>query len=240
MKLLVSVTGVEEAIAAVKGSADIIDVKNPHEGSLGAQFPHIIQAIIRTIPPHIEVSASIGDAPNLPGTIALAGMGAALCGVDYVKVGLRGPRTIEEATRLLTALRRAVKDASAKTKVVACAYADALSVNALDPLLLPDAASASGVDGCMLDTAVKDGRTLLQCLPLPKVVSFIRACHRNQRFCALAGSLRPNDLLWAREAGADIVGVRTAACEGDRWSGSVTSRRVRALKEALLPALTEG
>lgn len=39
MKLLVSPINKEEAIAAYKGGADIIDVKNPKEGSLGANFP---------------------------------------------------------------------------------------------------------------------------------------------------------------------------------------------------------
>jgi hypothetical protein len=49
MKLLVSPRDVEEAKAVIRGSADIIDVKidvkNPKEGSLGANFPWIIRAI---------------------------------------------------------------------------------------------------------------------------------------------------------------------------------------------------
>ena len=45
MKLLVSPVNKEEAIIASKGGADIVDVKNPKEGSLGANFPWIIKEI---------------------------------------------------------------------------------------------------------------------------------------------------------------------------------------------------
>lgn len=39
MRLLVSPMNMEEAQAALAGGADILDVKNPKEGSLGANFP---------------------------------------------------------------------------------------------------------------------------------------------------------------------------------------------------------
>lgn len=234
MKLLISVTSLEEAQAAIVGGADIVDVKNPLEGSLGAQVPRIIQAIAAAIPPPVELSASIGDVPNLPGTVALAGMGAVLCGVGYVKVGLLGVKAAEEAQRLLLELRRAVKDTNPKARVVACAYADAAKINALDPLRLPDVAAFSELDGCMIDTALKDGRTLLQCLPLSTIRSFIRSCHQHGLFCALAGSLGPGDLPWAEHEGVDIVGIRTAACEGGQRMGPIAVHKVRELKEAIL------
>src|SRR3990170_7567664 len=105
---MISVRDETEAAAAVAGGADIIDIKNPNEGSLGAQPPHVITAIVKAVPPAIPVSASIGDVPNLPGTVALAGLGAALCGVRFVKVGLLGARNPEEAVGLLRALKLAL------------------------------------------------------------------------------------------------------------------------------------
>ena len=56
MQLLISVVNEQETIAAIKGGADIIDVKNPNEGSLGANFPGIIRGIRRATPPEIPVS----------------------------------------------------------------------------------------------------------------------------------------------------------------------------------------
>jgi (5-formylfuran-3-yl)methyl phosphate synthase len=42
MKLLVSVVSVEEAERAVAGGADIVDVKDPGEGALGAPAPRVL------------------------------------------------------------------------------------------------------------------------------------------------------------------------------------------------------
>jgi uncharacterized protein (UPF0264 family) len=39
--LLISPINTQEAREAINGGADIIDVKNPKEGSLGANFPWV-------------------------------------------------------------------------------------------------------------------------------------------------------------------------------------------------------
>jgi uncharacterized protein (UPF0264 family) len=235
MKLMISVRNEVEAAIAVAGGADIIDVKNPAEGSLGAQQPDVIIAIARSVPAAIPVSASIGDVPNLPGTVALAGLGAAICGVRFVKVGLMGARTPEEAASLLEALSRALQAASGAVGLVACAYADAAFVGSLDPLLLPEAA-APFVEGCLIDTAVKNGRGLFQCLPDAAIALFIQRCHDRGLFCALAGSLQQDDLAGANAHGADIIGVRTAACTDGQREGPLSLEKVTLLKASLTAA----
>ena len=232
MKLLISVRDKDEAATAVAGGADIIDIKNPDEGSLGAQEPGIIVAIARTIPRGIDVSASIGDVPNLPGTVALAGLGAALCGVRFVKVGLLGTRTPAEAARLLGAISGALTLAKGRVALVACAYADADRVGSLDPVLLPEAA-APFVEGCMIDTAIKDGRNLFDCLPDAAITRFVEGCRRRGFISALAGSLKPEELDRVRAHGADIVGIRGAACVSGRAS-PLSLEKVRALKRSVV------
>src|SRR5213078_1892304 len=71
MKLLVSVVDVGEARAAAAAGADIVDVKNPAEGSLGAPSPAVIAGVRAAVPRELPVSAAIGDMPDLPGTAAL-------------------------------------------------------------------------------------------------------------------------------------------------------------------------
>ena len=232
MKLMISVRDEHEAAAALVGGADIIDVKNPAEGSLGAGRPETIMTVMRAVRDAVPVSASIGDVPNLPGTVALAGLGAATCGVRFVKVGLLGVRTEAEAANLLEAVRGALRVATGTAGLVACVYADAASVGSLDPFELPEAA-APFVEGCLIDTAIKDGRTLFQCLPEDAIARFIRQCHDRGLFCGLAGSLRQADLSAALALGADIVGVRTAACEGGQRSGSISTMLVERLKATL-------
>ena len=93
MKLLVSVVDVAEARLAAAAGADIVDVKNPAEGSLGAPSPAVIAGVRAAVPEALPVSAAIGDMPNLPGTAALAALGAARSGALFVKVGLWGVST---------------------------------------------------------------------------------------------------------------------------------------------------
>ena len=230
MKLLVSVVDVDEARLAAEAGADIVDVKNPAEGSLGAPSPAVIAAIRAAVPEALPVSAAIGDMPNLPGTAALAALGAAHSGAAFVKVGLWGASTEAEAVALLRTVREAAPDAV----VVAGAYADARRVASapLAPELLPRAAGAAGVDVCLIDTAVKDGRGLLDWLSPEALTTLVLEAHELGLEVALAGALRTEDLPVVCATGADIVGVRSAACAGGRRTGSLDPARVRALRAA--------
>lgn len=155
MQLLISVVNTEEAQAAADGGTDIVDVKNPLEGALGANFPHIIRSIRQQTPSALPVSVAIGDAPNKPGATALAALGAACCGVQFVKVGLYGTQTTQQAVYLLKEVCRAVRDYDAGIKIIAAAYADAHNIGAFPALEAPSVAIEAGADGCMLDTAEK-------------------------------------------------------------------------------------
>jgi uncharacterized protein (UPF0264 family) len=233
MKLLVSVVDADEARAAAAAGADVVDVKNPAVGSLGAPEPATIAAVRAAVPAALPVSAAIGDVPNLPGTAALAALGAARSGAAFVKVGLWGAATEDEAIALL----RAVRDALAAVPgavVVAGAYADARRVTPapLAPELLPRVARAAGVGVCLLDTAIKDGRGLLDWLAPDALAALVDDAHAAGLEVALAGALRAADLPVVHAAGADIAGVRSAACGDGRRTGPLDAGRVRALRAA--------
>jgi uncharacterized protein (UPF0264 family) len=233
MKLLISVINVEEAQAAIAGGADIIDVKNPGEGSLGANFPPVLKAVREIAPEHLEVSATLGDAVNLPGTFSLAAYGAVSCGADLVKVGLYGITAAKEAVYFLQKVKEAAAISRPGVKVVAAGYADAGLFGALEPEVIPRIAAAGGVDGCMLDTARKNGATLLDLLSPESLLAFVRASHSLGLCCALAGSLQAEDLTLMEKLGVDIVGVRTAACLGNVRNGKIVSERVHCLKSLI-------
>ena len=230
MKLLVSVVDAGEAHVAAAAGADIVDVKNPAEGSLGAPSPAVIAEVRAAVPPELPVSAAIGDMPNLPGTAALAAVGAARSGAMFVKVGLWGVSTEDDAVRLLSAVRDAVPGAV----VVAAAYADARRVAhaPLTPELLPRVAGAAGVEACLLDTAVKDGRGLLEWLSPDALAALVAEAHAAGLEVALAGALRAEELSLVRDTKADIAGVRSAACGDGMRSGPLDAARVRALVAA--------
>jgi hypothetical protein len=231
MKLLISIVNTQEAAAAIAGGTDILDIKNPLEGALGANFPHVIQAVRQQTPKEMPVSVALGDAPNKPGTTALAALGAACCDVEFIKVGLYGTRTTDQAITLLKAVCRAVRDHSPETKIIAAAYADAHIIGAFPVLEAPMVAAKAGADGCMLDTAgKKNNETLFTHLKDESLKDFIGQCRDKGLISALAGSLGKSDIPRIASLGPDILGFRGAACDGDRVNGRVRSSLVRTLK----------
>lgn len=237
MKLLISPKNQKEAKEAVAGGADIIDVKNPLEGALGANFPWVIREIKAVCPRNVEVSCTIGEAPDTPASVSLAALGAASLGVDYIKVGLGGIKTPKQAVNLLQSVRRAAKEANPNVRIVAAGYADAQRIGAVAPMQIPQIAHDAKVDVAMLDTAVKNGKTLLDHLTQAELKKFVESAHGFGLQAALAGSLRAQDLPVVFGLGADVAGLRGAACTGsDRNVGEITKERVLELVEAVRQA----
>lgn len=232
MKLLVSPRNVREALEAVKGGGDIIDVKNPREGSLGANYPWVIREIKDALPAGVEVSATIGDLDFKPGTASLAALGLGSLGVDYVKAGLYGIGSEKEALVMGEKITRALKNS--ESKVVLAGYAEYQELGSISPYKLPLVARKCGAAGVMIDTAEKNGRSLLEHLSLEDLKSFVDDAHGIGIFAALAGSLRLGDMELIKGTGCDIVGVRGAVCTGgDRLGGEIIAEKVRALKTKL-------
>jgi (5-formylfuran-3-yl)methyl phosphate synthase len=229
MRLLVSVADAQEAGVAVEGGVDIVDVKNPAEGSLGAPGPGVIERVREVVPPERPVSAAIGDLPNLPGTAALAALGAAHAGAAYVKVGLVGSSTTDEAVAVLRAVRAAVDGGAT---VIAAAYADAERAPGapLPPGAIVEAAHRAGVGGCLLDTAVKDGRGLFEWVGREVLAALVAEGHAAGLEMALAGGLHAEDLEVVRAIAADIAGVRAAACRDGRRTGPLDPERIGRLR----------
>ncbi|MDR0900585.1 MAG: (5-formylfuran-3-yl)methyl phosphate synthase [Methanobrevibacter sp.] len=234
MLLLISPINNEEAIEAIEGGADIVDVKNPKEGSLGANFPWVIKDIRKMTPDDMLVSATLGDVPYKPGTVSLAAMGALVSGADYIKVGLYGTKDYNEALEVMKGVVKTVKDENPDSIVVASGYADAHRVGAVDPKLIPKIAKESGSDLAMLDTAVKDGKTLFDYLNINELQVFVDEIHSYGLKSALAGSVKKEQLKPLYDIGCDVVGVRGAACTGgDRNNGKINRSAVSELKDLI-------
>lgn len=224
MRLLVSVVSAQEARRALAGGADIVDVKDPAEGALGAPAPEVLSAVVAAVGAAAPVSVALGDLPNLPHTAALAARGAALGGAAYVKVGLRGVRELDPAVALMRAVASAVP---AATQVIAAAYADA---EALDPPALPAArlpklVEQAGISGALIDTFVKDGRGLYGWMGESELADLIARTRRSGASFAVAGQLAPGQL---RRVDADVVGVRSAVCRGGDRSAALDAGLVAA------------
>ena len=232
MKVLISVVHEEEAAEAIAGTADIIDVKNPKEGALGANFPWVLKRIRKITPKKIGVSCTVGDMPNLPGATSLAAAGAATTGVNYIKAGLSELKTKDDAVYLMRNVVRAVRECDPTIKIATVGYADAIRTGSINPLFIPEVAYKAEADFAMIDTAVKDGSSLFTFLTANTLKRFIAKSRDRGLKVALAGSLKKEDLPAIYALGADVVGLRSVACTGgDRVKGRITRRNVEELVE---------
>lgn len=237
MRLLVSVRSADEARAAVRGGADIIDAKEPRAGVLAPVLPDVLTAIERAVPSDLPLSVALGDigsaaeAGNAVASLAVA----ARPGGVYVKFALAsGAERTSEIVAMAVATARAH---GAKPGVVVAAYVDRLesAAQALEDLV--DAASAGGAYAVLLDTAEKNGRSLFDwCDPewLAQLTSRARWLGLQ---VAMAGSVNAGHLSLLQYAGADIVGVRGAVCTGGR-TGRLSEALVAAMVSLIRPRMT--
>ncbi len=231
MKLLVSPINVEEAKICKLGGADIIDVKNPKEGSLGANFPWMISAVKKAAG-SVPVSATIGDFNYKPGTASLAALGAAVAGAEYIKVGLYDIQTGEQAMDMLSGIVRSVKDFDKTKKVVAAGYSDYRRINSISPFRLPSVGAEAGVDIVMMDTGIKDGRSTFEFLTEQELTEFVSSAQDRGLQTALAGTIKFEDIASLKRISPDIIGVRGCVCGGDRNS-TIKEELVKQLKSEI-------
>jgi uncharacterized protein (UPF0264 family) len=211
MRLLVSPRDVAEAKRSI--AADIIDVKRPAEGSLGANFPWVIRAV-RNLSEK-PVSAAIGDFDFKPGGAALAAYGAAHAGADYIKIGLMFDGS-ERAEEVIEAVVKAVKDEFPDKYVVIAAYSDHARLGAISPFAMSPIAAAAGADVAMVDTGMKDGKSTFDFMDEESLVEFTTLNREGGMQTALAGSLKFDHLPALRRINPDIIGVRGMVCGGNR------------------------
>ncbi|MFW9828263.1 MAG: (5-formylfuran-3-yl)methyl phosphate synthase [Candidatus Thorarchaeota archaeon] len=237
IKLLISPSTIEEAKIVIDNQIELIDCKNPKEGSLGANFPWIIKQMKNLIPNNSNqlLSATIGDFPNLPGSASLAALGAAVSGADIVKVGLKGPTDEKSGIKLMKKVVKSVKDFNKDIKIVAAGYADRVRMNSSPEYMsIPTIALESGADIAMIDTYKKDKMGLFDFLTEDQLIQFKNKAKDFGLQVALAGNLRNKDLPFILKISPEIVGIRSLVCEGyDRKKGTIKASLIKKLKEEL-------
>jgi (5-formylfuran-3-yl)methyl phosphate synthase len=211
MQLLVSPSSISEARHSA--AADIIDVKKPSEGSLGANFPWVIREIKEFSKK--PVSAAIGDFEYKPGGASLAAYGAACAGADYVKIGLAFEGH-DQARELISSVVRAVKEEFPKKYVVIAAYSDYVRMHSISPFDMAPIAAECGADFAMVDTGIKDRQSTFAFMDEETLRSFTDKNRKLGLGTALAGALKFEDIDALKRIDPDIIGVRGMVCGGDR------------------------
>jgi uncharacterized protein (UPF0264 family) len=228
MQLLVSVTSAMDAVAAVTGGADLIDAKDPAAGALGAVSLDRFREVAAAVRGARLLSAALGDAGD-EATVANTARAFVAAGAAFVKIGFAGVSSARRVAELIAAVVDGVRGPHSHAAVVAVAYADADRARGIAREPLVEVAARAGARGVLLDTYDKKQGGLFSLAQPRDVAAWTAAAHEAKLIVALAGKLQAADLPLVRDAGADIAGIRGAACEGGRM-GQVTIDRVRLLR----------
>lgn len=211
---LASVTNVGEARIALEAGVDIVDLKNPVQGALGALPIVTIEEIVHFVDGRVPVSATVGDLPMQPTILCDAIAATAATGVDIVKIGFFGKTGHAECARSLALISR-------REKIVAVMFADQMPDFTLLPLL-----ADSGFYGVMLDTADKTAGGLRSWLSEADLQGFVSAARTYGLLTGLAGSLRKADIPLLASLGADYLGFRGALCSDDERKSMIDPERI--------------
>ena len=98
--MLASVANPAEAETVCAGGADILDLKDPSKGALGALDVDDAARIVRSIGKRLPMSAAAGSSGS-PSTLADAVAAMAATGVDYVKIGFSPDQATADCARAL-------------------------------------------------------------------------------------------------------------------------------------------
>ena len=217
MILMVSVQNLPEALEALKGGADIVDVKNLQEALVGSAHPQVVKEVREAVPPEHHASVTLGVVPNQVGTVAMAVYTAGVLNATSVKVGFMATE-YELAVEILQASRDALE--GTETKLIGSLFADNPLYSGLDPHRMVGLARDGRCDGFLVDTLTKDGRNLFDFLSEQDLRDMVFGGKELGMSTALSGHLRIEDLDELARINPDIVGVRGAVCQkGDRESG---------------------
>jgi len=220
-RLLASVRNLEESRLALAGGADIVDLKEPARGALGAVTPSVAQEVVRETGGRCPVSATVGDLPMRPEVLVPAVRQMGDTGVNFVKIGLFASGDSRKCIRELASLAH-------RLRLVAVLFADR------DPdLMLLTPLRDAGFAGVMLDTVGKDGRGLRDWMAEEGLSRFVASAHGLGLLAGLAGSLRASDIPALLPCAPDYLGFRGALCPGGNRGGSLDPWALRDLRSRI-------
>jgi len=224
-QLLISVTTIKEAQIALENGADIIDLKEPSLGALGALPIETVQAVVAYVKntKNAETkltSATIGDLPMQPELLSAHVTQLATTGVDIIKIGFFQTNDYQPSLDALKSV------AQAGTKLIAVFFAETTY-----PQGLIAAIKNAGFMGIMLDTAEKNGLTLLDYYSQEQRIAFAKTVLGYDLQLGLAGSLKLQHVALIKEMNPSYIGFRGGVCDADQRNLALDASKVKAVRK---------
>lgn len=227
--LLASVRSRGEAMLALQAGVDVLDLKNPEHGALGALDRSAVAEVCRRVGGRCPVSATIGDLPPDAQRIARQTEAWISTGLDFVKIGFFSGDYLESC---LGALRPLTK----KARLIAVLFADRFcDVQGAVTVL-----KHAGFAGVMLDTADKSRGSIRSIWKDDKIAAFVEQARARRLISGVAGSLGCDDLAPLCKIGPDYLGFRTALCENRQRTKALSADAIAALSQKISACALSG
>jgi dihydroneopterin aldolase len=200
---------------------DIIDLKDPNTGALGALDVDETRRIIQAIDGFGLLSATVGEQHAKLNDLILDIEARAEMGIDIIKIAVS--ELFYDENFLLEMAKFTIVD----IKIVAVFFAD----EKLDLSLLPMLQKA-GFYGAMLDTKTKH-QSLLAVQTKHVLQKFVELCEKNCLKSGLAGSLKSQYIDCLLEIKPTYLGFRGGVCENSSRIAALSSTKVIEVKNML-------
>ncbi len=230
--MLASVRDLDEARIVFDAGVDLIDLKQPADGALGALPSTLIRDVVAFVAGRALISATAGNIEPDAHAVQVAMARIAATGVDYVKAGLF-PAGWQQGGRDYAAVRACLGGLVPLTgaRRIAVMFADLAP-----PLELVDAVADAGFDGVMVDTALKTGHSLPDVAGSDWLAAFVERARARGLLCGLAGSLRVGHIAPLARLAPDYLGFRGALCAEQARAQALDARAVVDVRQALADA----
>ncbi len=230
--MLASVSNLDEATIALQENVDIIDLKDPSQGALGAVTTEVAQEVVKFVSGQCLVSATIGDLPMQATLIGKAIATMASTGVDIIKVGVFNELTDEVIASLKEQAIKGAKGINGKQfTIVIVFFVD----KGLDSEKMSDLAKA-GIRGVMLDTADKKKGNLRIHMEDKEIKTFVTQSKSYGLLAGLAGSLKASDIAPLLKLEPDYLGFRGALCQDNSRIQALDGSSVRNIRSLITNA----
>jgi (5-formylfuran-3-yl)methyl phosphate synthase len=229
-RLLVSVRDLEEARIAHHANVDLIDLKEPHKGSLGMVELSTAQQIAEELP-QATLSLALGELAEWRQKTSVSRIPTTF---RYLKIGLTGEVSNSYWREEWQSFRNKIDAEAEKSfRWIAVVYADYELAKSPTPDVIIEAAIETGCAGVLFDTWSKQSGSLLDLVSVEQLEKYRKVIQAAGLLTAFAGSLRETHLPTVRPIGADIIAVRGAICEENNRVGTVSASRIKAFQDVL-------
>ncbi len=221
-QLLISVKNLEESRIARYAKADVIDLKDPSVGALGALDINVVRQVVQDVDGLVLLSATVGEGhATIDALIHDIALYASL-GVDVVKIA------VNELFLQADFFSEIKQLTDQGIKIVAVFFAN----EPIDISLLKNMKDA-GFYGAMLDTQTKQ-TSLLELQTKLSLENFILTCKRLMLISGLAGSVNKTHIDPLLMLNPSFIGVRGGVCHRRDRKSTLVGEEIVEIKTMLL------